>query len=83
MSLLPQDVPRHREGQVDDQVAEGLDDGEHPVTGSDHRVRAIISRMGLDPAARFEDLSSGMKRRVLLAQGPRQRARYPAARRAD
>jgi ATP-binding cassette subfamily F protein uup len=68
VSLLPQDVPRHREGQVDDQVAEGLDDGEHPVSGSDHRVRAIISRMGLDPAARFEDLSSGMKRRVLLAQ---------------
>ena len=68
VSLLPQDVPRHREGQVDDQVAEGLDDGEHPATGSDHRVQAIISRMGLDPAARFEDLSSGMKRRVLLAQ---------------
>ncbi len=68
VSLLPQDVPRHRDGQVDDQVAEGLDDGEHPVSGSDHRVQAIISRMGLDPAARFEDLSSGMKRRVLLAQ---------------
>jgi ATP-binding cassette subfamily F protein uup len=69
VSLLPQDVPRRREGQVDDQVAEGLDDdGEHPASGSDHRVRAIISRMGLDPAARFEDLSSGMKRRVLLAQ---------------
>jgi len=68
ISLLPQDVPRHRDGQVDDQVAEGLDDGEHPVTGSDHRVQAIVSRMGLDPAARFEDLSSGMKRRVLLAR---------------
>jgi ABC transport system ATP-binding/permease protein len=68
ISLLPQDVPRHPDGQVDDQVAEGLDDGEHPVTGSDHRVQAIVSRMGLDPAARFEDLSSGMKRRVLLAQ---------------
>ena len=70
VSLLPQDVPRHRDGQVDDQVAEGLDDGEHEhsATGSDHRVQAVISRMGLDPAARFEDLSSGMKRRVLLAQ---------------
>jgi ATP-binding cassette subfamily F protein uup len=69
VSLLPQDVPRHREGPVDDQVAEGLDDdGEHPASGSDHRVRAVISRMGLDPVARFEDLSSGMKRRVLLAQ---------------
>ena len=29
---------------------------------------AIISRMALDAAARFETLSSGMKRRVLLAQ---------------
>jgi ABC transport system ATP-binding/permease protein len=67
-SLLPQDVPRRLEGQVDDQVAAGLDDGGHPVTGSDHRVQAIVSRMGLDPAARFEDLSSGMKRRVLLAR---------------
>jgi ATP-binding cassette subfamily F protein uup len=68
ISLLPQDVPRHLDGRVDDQVAEGLDDGEHPVTGSDHRVQAIVSRMGLDPAARFEDLSSGMKRRALLAR---------------
>jgi len=68
ISRLPQDVPRHRDGPVDDQVAEGLDDGEHPVTGSDHRVQSIVSRMGLNPSARFEDLSSGMKRRVLLAQ---------------
>ena len=50
---------------------------------ADHRVDAVISRMGLDADARFESLSSGMKRRVLLAQGPGRRPRHPAARRAD
>jgi ABC transport system ATP-binding/permease protein len=68
ISRLPQDVPREQTGTVVDQVAEGLDDANHPATGSDHRVLSVISRMGLDPDARFEDLSSGMKRRVLLAQ---------------
>lgn len=31
-------------------------------------IDGVIARMGLDPAARFESLSSGMKRRVLLAR---------------
>ena len=51
-----------------DQVAEGLRDTRHHALESDHRVQAVISRLGLDPDARFEDLSSGMKRRVLLAR---------------
>jgi ABC transport system ATP-binding/permease protein len=68
VSFLPQDVPRERTGTVADHVAEGLNDTGHHATGADHRVQAVISRMGLDPDARFEDLSSGMKRRVLLAQ---------------
>ncbi len=68
ISLLRQDVSRDRDGTVSDQVAAGLDDGAEPGAGSDNRVQAIVSRMGLDPSARFEDLSSGMKRRVLLAQ---------------
>lgn len=32
------------------------------------QIEDIITRMNLDPAARFDALSSGMKRRVLLAQ---------------
>ncbi|MCA9055853.1 MAG: ATP-binding cassette domain-containing protein, partial [Planctomycetaceae bacterium] len=32
------------------------------------QIEAVIGRMGLDGDARFESLSSGMKRRVLLAQ---------------
>ena len=49
------------------QVASGLRDQGHDAHWSDHRVQSIVSRMGLDPDALFEDLSSGMKRRVLLA----------------
>jgi ATP-binding cassette subfamily F protein uup len=68
IARLPQDVPRDQTGTVADQVAHGLADTDHPASGSDHRVLTVISRMSLDPDARFEDLSSGMKRRVLLAQ---------------
>src|SRR5262249_19004571 len=48
---------------------EGLPEADEDHHGApDHRVDAILSRMGLDPDAPFESLSSGMKRRVLLAQ---------------
>ncbi|MGE3315598.1 MAG: ATP-binding cassette domain-containing protein [Planctomycetaceae bacterium] len=33
-----------------------------------HQVEKVLSRMELDPQAKFDALSSGMKRRVLLAQ---------------
>ncbi len=33
------------------------------------QVESIITRMGLDPEAKFAPLSAGMKRRVLLARG--------------
>ena len=68
VSLLPQEVPRERAGTVADQVAEGLRNEEHEALGHDHRVQSVVSRLGLDPEARFEHLSSGMKRRVLLAK---------------
>jgi ABC transport system ATP-binding/permease protein len=68
VALLPQDVPEGHGGSVADEVAFGLGDEEHPALGSDHRVENILSRIGLDPEARFQDLSSGMKRRVLLAR---------------
>ncbi len=34
----------------------------------ERRVEQVLSRMSLDPDARFEELSGGMKRRVLLAR---------------
>jgi ABC transport system ATP-binding/permease protein len=70
IARLPQEVSDGRGGTVADEVAEGLQlegdgqDASHP----DHRVDAVISRMGLDASARFASLSSGMKRRVLLAR---------------
>jgi ATP-binding cassette subfamily F protein uup len=68
VSFLPQHVPRERAGTVADRVALGLDDADHHANGSDHRVQTVLSRMGLSPDARFAELSSGMTRRVLLAQ---------------
>ncbi len=59
---LEQDVPQHESTSVAREVAEGL--GADP----DHRVESILSRMGLDGEARFDSLSAGMKRRVLLAK---------------
>jgi ATP-binding cassette subfamily F protein uup len=67
IARLPQEVPQGRGGTVADEVAEGLE-AVGPAAGPDHRVDAILSRIGLEGAVRFEDLSSGMKRRVLLAR---------------
>ena len=62
-------------GSISSVVAKGVvldtDDAndEHTVAWrSQHQVEKILSRMELDPDLQFELLSSGMKRRVLLAQ---------------
>jgi ATP-binding cassette subfamily F protein uup len=75
VSLLRQDVPQDVSASAADVIAEGLpatehsdDHDEHHQWKSKHQVEQIISRMQLDADARFDVLSSGMKRRVLLAQ---------------
>ena len=78
VSILRQDVPRDVVGSVRDVVAEGWTpaaaaagqaDEEHEAAWRrDHAVAQILSRTALDGDARFETLSSGMKRRVLLAR---------------
>ena len=75
VSLLRQDVPRRLSGRVSDVVAQGWHaraDAAADEYESDWRsgqqVKQILSRMDLDAEAQFELLSSGMKRRVLLAQ---------------
>ncbi|HWE40456.1 MAG TPA: ATP-binding cassette domain-containing protein [Isosphaeraceae bacterium] len=68
IARLPQEVPEGTGGTVADEVAGGLEETSHPADGPDHRVAAVLSRMGLDPDARFGDLSSGLKRRALLAR---------------
>jgi len=71
IALLPQGVPQDIEGTVNSVVAQGLGRvlvGEEAAWESDHRVAQIVTRMDLDGGARFETLSSGMKRRSLLAR---------------
>ncbi|HUE69527.1 MAG TPA: ATP-binding cassette domain-containing protein [Pirellulaceae bacterium] len=71
VSLLPQDVPQHLTGTIHAIVSQGdpspLADHE-TAWQAEQRVERILADMQLDPAARFETLSSGMKRRVLLAR---------------
>ncbi len=71
-AYLPQEVPAGIVGKVFDIVAGGLD---APLIHDEHhwqgqlQVEQVISRMQLDEDARFEILSAGMKRRVMLARG--------------
>ena len=71
-AYLPQEVPADILGKVFDIVAGGLDaphvHDEHHWQGQ-LQVEQVISRMQLDADARFETLSAGMKRRVMLARG--------------
>ncbi|HBO43067.1 MAG TPA: ABC transporter ATP-binding protein, partial [Planctomycetaceae bacterium] len=68
-ALLPQDVPRDLVGTIHDVVAAGLpDEGIHRQWRNEQRVEQTLARMQLNPGDRFETLSSGMKRRVLLAR---------------
>ena len=71
---LPQEVRGDLSGTVTEIIASGLEaitsqlDDEHQWQRQ-HQIDKIISRMELDPEARFEVLSAGMKRRVYLARG--------------
>ena len=76
VAYLSQEVPLGLAGTVSEIVTGGLD----VLTGGtgggieDHwqrqlQVEQVIARMELDPDARFDALSAGMKRRVLLARG--------------
>jgi ATP-binding cassette subfamily F protein uup len=64
VSLLPQDVPGDLHGPIAAIVAAGLDSDWKAQRGVDD----ILGRMQLDGTRAFETLSSGMKRRVLLAR---------------
>src|SRR5215208_5894680 len=74
LAYLPQEVPQGLSGRVQDIVESGLEaitsplDDEHQWQRQ-HQVEKILSRMELDPEARFEVLSAGLKRRVYLARG--------------
>jgi ATP-binding cassette subfamily F protein uup len=77
VSYLQQDVPQEMVGVVREVVATGwseaagarrADDEHDAAWRREHAVAQILSRMELDGERAFESLSSGMKRRVLLAR---------------
>ena len=70
VALLPQEVPRDICGPSRDVVAAGCPASEDPEAAwrVEQQVKETLSRMELDGDALFETLSSGMKRRVLLAK---------------
>jgi ATP-binding cassette subfamily F protein uup len=76
VSLLPQDVPQDLTGTIREVVTAGIARRPPDATLDQHeaewrderRIEQILSRMELPADDRFELLSSGMKRRVLLAQ---------------
>ena len=71
VSLLPQEVPQHLTGTIQEIVSQGQPTGadDHDTAWmAEQRVKRILTEMQLAARARFETLSSGMKRRVLLAR---------------
>ncbi len=69
VARLVQDVPTDLTGTIHQVVEQGLspDDGAESWE-REHRLEKILSQMSLDADAKFQTLSSGMKRRVLLAR---------------
>ncbi|MDG2221666.1 MAG: ATP-binding cassette domain-containing protein [Rubripirellula sp.] len=72
VARLSQEVPHDKTGTVSSVVASGQKvagaDDPHEQWQIEHAVEQTLSRMNLDGDAAFETLSSGMKRRVLLAR---------------
>ena len=71
MSLLPQDVPPEISGPVHDVIAAGVTlqgDDHEPTWQVEQRIEQLIAEMSLPAQAEFTTLSTGLKRRVLLAR---------------
>ncbi len=74
IAFLPQEVPHNLQGTVAEVVRTGVRTGDshglEDASGwqADHKIDQVLSRMELDPDSAVETMSSGMKRRVLLAQ---------------
>lgn len=70
VARLTQEVPSDMQGRIHEIVASGVADDNDPESGwqRQQQVERILSRMSLEGRTVFETLSSGMKRRVLLAR---------------
>jgi ATP-binding cassette subfamily F protein uup len=71
VALLPQEVPHDLHGRITDVVLHGLpaedrDDAHH--WQAEQKVERLLGQMNLDGELEVSALSSGMKRRVLLAR---------------
>jgi ABC transport system ATP-binding/permease protein len=72
LAYLPQEVPQNLPGSVHEIIAGGLEQlssDPEALWQQQLQIEQVISRMQLDPQARYETLSAGMKRRVLLGRG--------------
>lgn len=74
IALLSQEVPLGLVGTIEEIVRGGLDQGTNSTDQPESwqgqsQLEQILSLTQLDPFARFDTLSAGMKRRVLLARG--------------
>jgi ABC transport system ATP-binding/permease protein len=75
VAYLPQEIPQGLDGTVSEIVAAGLNgngieyDAEDSAWQGQLQVEQVIARMNLDARVRFNLLSAGLKRRVLLARG--------------
>lgn len=68
VALLPQDVPEGISGLVSDVIAQGLVGSNLPDWKGAQQLDRLAEEMQLELPSAFDLLSSGMKRRVLLAQ---------------
>src|SRR5205085_3076710 len=71
VALLTQEIPQDLTGSVSEVVSAGTthaSDDHETAWQVQQRVGHLLSSMGLPAEDRFEGLSSGMKRRVLLAR---------------
>jgi len=67
MARLVQEVPGGTRGSVSEIVRQGVDPSREEWE-ADTATEKVLTRMSLDGSATFESLSSGMKRRTLLAR---------------
>ncbi len=69
VALLPQEVPSGLQVTVAELIKRGLDDSDDHLAGhQSDPVQKVLSQLNLDGQADFDQLSSGWKRRVLMAQ---------------
>ena len=67
-AMLSQDVPMDWKGTIMEVIRDGIADASAAEWQADNQVQQVMSRMQLPPDLEFSSLSSGMKRRVLLAR---------------